>query len=316
MMFKVGNLNIKNNFLLAPMSGVTDYPYREIVKKFKPGLVFSEMIASRALLANSKKTMKMIKKTDNYLSAIQIAGCEPTLMGEAAKICENHGADILDINMGCPVKKVVNGYAGSALMRDELLASKILKSVTKSVSIPVTLKMRKGWDDNSLNAPKIAEIAEECGIQMITVHGRTRCQMYKGKSDWKFVKRVKNSVKIPVLVNGDICNFMDVNKSLSESGADGLMIGRGSYGRPWIFEELGNNKTNSFMCNEMKKEIILEHLDGSLKHYGTEVGIKSFRKHLSWYSKSLENSNEFRFKVNKCLDHNLLKNFINNFFKD
>jgi len=313
-MLNVGKLQINSNFLLAPMSGVTDYPYREIVKKFKPGLVFSEMIASRALLAQNSKTMKMIKKTDNYLSAVQIAGCDPEVMAEASKICEDKGADIIDINMGCPVKKVVNGYAGSALMKDELLATKILESVCNSVKIPVTLKMRKGWDDNSLNAPEIAKIAENCGIKMITIHGRTRCQMYKGKSDWKFVKNVKSNVKIPVLVNGDITNNENLKQALKESNADGVMIGRGSYGRPWIFQELNTNKKSFKINNNFKKQIILYHLQLSLEHYGKDVGLKSFRKHLGWYSKSINNSNEFRFKINRCTDEIILKNLINDFF--
>jgi len=313
-MLNVGELQINSNFLLAPMSGVTDYPYREIVKKFKPGLVFSEMIASRALLAQNSKTMKMIKKTDNYLSAVQIAGCDPKAMSEASKICEDNGADIIDINMGCPVKKVVNGYAGSALMKDEILATKILESVSNSVKVPVTLKMRKGWDDNSLNAPKIAKIAENSGIKMITIHGRTRCQMYKGKSDWKFVKNVKSNVKIPVLVNGDITNNENLKQALKESQADGVMIGRGSYGRPWIFEELSSNKNNFKIDNKLKKQIILNHLQLSLDHYGKDVGLKSFRKHLGWYSKSINNSNEFRYKINQCTDEIILKNLINDFF--
>ena len=313
-MLNIGKLQVNTNFLLAPMSGVTDYPYREIVKKFKPGLVFSEMIASRALLAQNSKTMKMIKKTDNYLSAVQIAGCDPEVMAEASKICEDNGADIIDINMGCPVKKVVNGYAGSALMKDEILATKILESVSNSVKVPVTLKMRKGWDDNSLNAPKIAKIAENSGIKMITIHGRTRCQMYKGKSDWKFVKNVKSNVKIPVLVNGDITNQENLKQALKDSKADGVMIGRGSYGRPWIFEELCSNKKKIKINKSLKKQIILNHLQLSLDHYGKDIGLKSFRKHLGWYSKSISNSNEFRLKINQCTDEILLKNLINDFF--
>ena len=313
-MLNIGKLQVNSNFLLAPMSGVTDYPYREIVKKFKPGLVFSEMIASRALLAQNSKTMKMIKKTDNYLSAVQIAGCDPEIMVEASKICEDNGADIIDINMGCPVKKVVNGYAGSALMKDEILATKILESVSNSVKVPVTLKMRKGWDDNSLNAPKIAKIAENSGIKMITIHGRTRCQMYKGKSDWKFVKNVKSNVKIPVLVNGDITNKENLKQALKDSKADGVMIGRGSYGRPWIFEELCSNKKKFKINNNLKKQIILNHLQLSLDHYGKDIGLKSFRKHLGWYSKSINNSNEFRLKINQCTDEIILKNLINDFF--
>ena len=313
-MLNIGNLQVNSNFLLAPMSGVTDYPYREIVKKFKPGLVFSEMIASRALLAQNAKTMKMIKKTDNYLSAVQIAGCDPEVMVEAAKICEDNGADIIDINMGCPVKKVVNGYAGSALMKDEILATKILESVSNSVKVPVTLKMRKGWDDNSLNAPKIATIAENSGIKMITIHGRTRCQMYKGKSDWKFVKHVKSNVKIPVLVNGDITNKENLKQALKDSTADGVMIGRGSYGRPWIFEELCSKIQNFKINNNLKKQIILNHFQLNLDHYGKDIGLKTFRKHLGWYSKSINNSNEFRLKINQCTDEMILKNLINDFF--
>jgi tRNA-dihydrouridine synthase B len=313
----IGKLKLKNSVFLAPMSGVSDYPYREIVKKFHPGLVFSEMIASRALIEKNRKTLKMIKKDSNNLYAIQIAGCDPKVMGEAAKMCEDFGADIIDINMGCPVKKVVNGYAGSALMKDELLAISIIESVVNSVNTPVTLKMRKGWDEKSLNAPRLAVMAESAGIKLITIHGRTRCQMFKGKSDWKFIKNVKKAVKIPVIANGDITNILDLKKAQILSCADGIMIGRGSYGRPWIFKEISENLSknkNYKILNSFKKDIILEHFSNSLDHYGEEVGIKSFRKHLGWYSRSLENSNEFRCKINNCLNISQLKSLIKDFF--
>ena len=314
----IGDIKIESDLLLAPMSGVSDYPYREIVKKFKPALVFSEMIASRALVENNKKTQKMIKKDSGELYAIQIAGCDPKIMSEAAKLCENSGADIVDINMGCPVKKVVNGYAGSALMKDENLASSIISSVVKSVKIPVTLKMRKGWDDNNLNAPKLAKIAEDEGVKMLTIHGRTRNQMFKGKADWNFIKNVKDSVKIPVVVNGDINEIDDYYESKKQSNGDAVMIGRGSYGRPWIFQEIRQHKKNikkkfDILQND-RKTIILEHFALALEHYGIDIGLKSFRKHLGWYSRSLKSSNEFRFKINNCTDHIQVERYIKDFF--
>ena len=223
----IGNLKLKNSLFLAPMSGVSDYPYREIVKKFKPGLVFSEMIASRALVEKNLKTLKMIKKDSNDLYAIQIAGCDPKVMSEAAKMCQYFGADIIDINMGCPVKKVVNGYAGSALMKDELLAFSIIESVVNSVGIPVTLKMRKGWDEKSLNAPKLAKMAESAGIKLITIHGRTRCQMFRGKSDWKFIKNVKKvKLVIEKLKKNVIANIwlnFSINKFSLKQAAETIL---------------------------------------------------------------------------------------------
>ena len=314
----LGQIKLDNNVMLAPMSGISDLPFRKIVRKFSPALVFSEMIASRALIRLNEKSLQMAKKNTDEVLAIQIAGCDPEIMSHAAKICESEGADLIDINMGCPVKKVINGYAGSALMKNLPLALSIIESVVNSVKIPVTLKMRTGWDDNNRNAPELAKLAEELGVVMITVHGRTRCQMFRGKSDWSFIKKVKENVKIPVIANGDILNSRDSKKILSKSSADGIMIGRGSYGNPWIFEET----INSLNGKQFKKpsiqeirEIILEHLDLNLSHYDKNIGIKNFRKHLGWYSKSLKNSNAFRQNINAMIDSKEIESCIVDFFQ-
>lgn len=316
---KIDKIDIKNNIFLAPMSGVSDLPFRSIVKKFSPGLVFSEMIASRALIEKNRRSLKMLKKNGNEILAVQIAGCDPKVMSEAAKVCQEEGADIVDINMGCPVKKVTNGWAGSALMKDEELATKIIFSIKNAIKIPVTLKMRTGWDDSSRNAPKLAKVAEDIGISLITVHGRTRCQMYRGQSDWKFISKVKDKIKIPLIANGDVLNITDAKKILKDSQADGLMIGRGTYGRPWIFSEIFESFQNkNFHKLELKeiKSIIMEHLDLNLAHYDKNIGLRNFRKHLGWYSKSLKDSNIFRSKVNRIGNEVELKKEINNFFND
>lgn len=301
---KIGNIKIDTPVILAPMSGVTDLPYRKLVKKFGAGLVVSEMIASRAMIAKSHQSMKKCGIThDDYTGAcVQLAGCEPQVIADAAKMNEDMGAKIIDINFGCPAKKVVGGFAGSALMRDIKLASRILETTVKAVNLPVTVKMRLGWDDQSKCAPDLAKIAEEVGIQMITVHGRTRCQFYSGSADWKFIKKIKESVKIPVVANGDIVCFDSAVKAKEDSKADGLMIGRGCYGKPWLISQIiyfmQTGKKIPAPSLAIQKATILDHYNAIMDYYGDEVGVKIARKHLGWYSAGFANSSKFRASIN------------------
>jgi tRNA-dihydrouridine synthase B len=304
-MIKIGDIILNDNVLLAPMSGVTDLPFRQIVKNFGSPLVISEMIASRAMILQTRESLKKCQKDDSqYPMSVQLAGCEPDVMAEAARLNEEMGADIIDINFGCPVKKVVNGFAGSALMKDEDLATKIMDAVVKAVKIPVTMKMRLGWNSENLNAPSLAKKAEDVGIKMLTVHGRTRCQMYNGTANWQAISLVKNAVKIPVIANGDIKKTSDAQMALNQSGADGVMIGRACYGKPWLIAQISaelnhRSKINTPSIQE-QHEILRKHFAKMIEHYGYQVGISLAKKHIGWYSSGLKDSAEFRATINCC----------------
>jgi tRNA-dihydrouridine synthase B len=287
----IGRHTLPNRAFLAPMAGITDAPMRRLAERFGAGLVVSEMIASNALATGHHDMVRKLSKSGRLPHMVQLAGCEAEWMVRGAEIAAAAGADIIDINMGCPAKRVTNGYAGSALMRVPDEALKLIEAVVAATSLPVTVKMRLGWDDDSLNAAAIAKRAVDAGVQMITVHGRTRQQFYKGQARWELVAPVVEAIDVPVVVNGDITDLAAAREALMLSGAAAVMIGRGAQGQPWVVGQVGAELDGNAAADAPQGDdlvaLILEHYDAVLSDYGTQVGVRVARKHLDWYLEAL-----------------------------
>ncbi len=300
---KIGPITLKNNLIVAPMAGVTDRPFRSLCKKLGAGMAVSEMVASNSLLWGSEKTIRRGNHEGEVEpKVIQIAGADPEMMAEAARYNVDKGADIIDINMGCPAKKICNVYAGSALLQNEPLVARIVDAVVRAVDVPVTLKIRTGWNKENRNALRVAKIAEEHGIQSLAMHGRTRACMYTGDAEYDTIRAVKQSVSIPVVANGDISSPEKAKFVLEYTGADAVMIGRAAQGRPWIFREIAHFlETETHLpppdVTEIR-EVLVGHLHDLYAFYGTERGTRVARKHISWYTKGLKNSAVFRARMN------------------
>lgn len=317
---RIGDLSVDPPVFLAPMSGVTDQPFRRIVKRMGAGLVISEMIASHEMVKAARASMRT--RTDcaqEYPMAVQLAGYDPGIMAEAARLNVDRGAAIIDINFGCPARKVVTKLCGSALMREPDLAARIVDAVARAVSVPVTVKMRLGWDDNDLNAPDLARRCELSGARLITVHGRTRCQFYTGVADWAAIRPVVEAVEVPVIVNGDIDGPASVDRALKESGAAGVMAGRAVQGRPWRLAQIGSYlRTGSWPAEpdlSDRLDVVLQHYDAILSHYGSEKGLRIGRKHLSWYVNGLSGAATARQTINTLNDPAAVRRTVTTLFE-
>ena len=304
---EVGPVTIPNRVVLAPMSGVSDLPFRKLAARYGVGLVVSEMVASKEMLRESRQSARrMLFDAGSRPVSIQLAGTEPDIMGEAAKLAVDRGAELIDINFGCPAKKVVRKATGSALMRDVPLAKAIMQAVVGAVEVPVTVKMRTGWDEHSRNAVELARIAEDVGVRMLTVHGRTRCDFYTGTADWNFIAGVKDAVSVPLIANGDIRSPEDAVSCLRTTGADAIMIGRAAQGRPWLPGDVAHYLATGEKREEpdllQRWSIMREHLEDMMTLYGANVGIRNARKHIGWYLTGVPGAAEFRDVVNNTLD--------------
>ncbi len=307
----IGRVRLRNRVFLAPMSGITDRPFRERAYAHGAGLVVSEMVASGELAKRNDESNRRIQRTGVGPHMVQLAGRDAYWLAEGARIAEGEGADIIDINMGCPAKKVTGGYCGSALMREPDHALALIEAVVAAVAVPVTVKMRLGWDETTINAPQIARRAEAAGVRMVTVHGRTRCQFYTGRADWSAIAAVKQAVSIPVVANGDVSSAHDAAAILAQSGADAVMIGRGHYGAPWLAGEISgvNGRMTAPASTTELGDYVVAHYEDMLAHYGVSTGLRHARKHLGWYldRHAPETSDELRSAIMTGTDPAIVK---------